>query len=228
MRNASFITSRASARSRTRVAKAASISRGVLALRTEICSPRPRAASGISRNVASAMGGLAGLTSTAMRTALGTRSCSRPSRLAITSATKKLMPVTLPPGRARLVTRPNFTGSSTTQITWGRGGRSFCKRRSSEGRGDHGHAAADEIGDDRRHAIVLAFKPMVLHHHVLALDIAGLVKAFTERSGWARGILGRPAGDKTDDRDRRLLRARRERPGRRRAAEHRYELAPPS
>jgi hypothetical protein len=100
----------------------------------------------------------------------------------------------------------------------GRRGRSFgCKRSGSEGRGDHGHAAADQIGHDRRHAIVLAFKPMVLHHHVLALDIAGPVKAFTERSGWARGSLGRPAGDKTDDRDRRLLRARRERPGRRAA-----------
>src|SRR5262245_2997844 len=219
MRNASGITNRASARSRTRVAKAASISRGVLALRTEICSPRPRAASGISRNVASAMGGLAGLTSTAMRTALGTRSCSRPSRLAITSATKKLMPVTLPPGRARLVTRPSFHRIfDDAKYDGGRRGRSFgCKRSSSEGRGDHGHAAADEIGHDRRHAIVLAIKQMVLHHHVLALDIAGLVKAFTERSGWARGSLGRPAGDKTDDRDRRLLRARRERPGRRAA-----------
>jgi hypothetical protein len=32
------------------------------------------------------------------------------ARLATTSARKELMPVTLPPGRARLVTRPNFTG----------------------------------------------------------------------------------------------------------------------
>ena len=62
---------------------------------------------------------LAGLTSTAMRTALGTISCSSPSRLATSSATKKLMPVALPPGRARLATRPSLTGSSPTPKTIG-------------------------------------------------------------------------------------------------------------
>ena len=35
-----------------------------------------------------------------------------PSRFAITSAVKKLIPVALPPGRARLATRPSLTGSS--------------------------------------------------------------------------------------------------------------------
>src|ERR1700736_2405281 len=73
-----------------------------------------RAASGISRSVASALLGLAGLTRTAIRPALGPRSGSSPSRLAAISATKKLMPVALPPGRARLATRPNSTGSTPT------------------------------------------------------------------------------------------------------------------
>src|SRR6516225_9223454 len=49
-----------------------------------------RAASGMSRNVVSAVA-VVGLTSTAMRAALGTRSWRRPSRLAITSWGKKLM-----------------------------------------------------------------------------------------------------------------------------------------
>jgi len=57
-------------------AKAASISRGVLALRTEICSPRPRAAFGISRNVASAMGALA-----AAHSARKSQTTTRPFRL---------------------------------------------------------------------------------------------------------------------------------------------------
>ena len=57
-----------------------------LALRTGICNPRPRAASGMSRSVASAGEALAGSTSTAMRTALGARSCNSPSRLATASA----------------------------------------------------------------------------------------------------------------------------------------------
>src|SRR5262245_4292145 len=41
-------------------------------------------------------------------------SCRRPSRLATTSVEKELTPVALPPGRARLATSPNLTGSSPT------------------------------------------------------------------------------------------------------------------
>src|SRR5262245_14249051 len=55
----------------------------------------------------------------AIRAALGTRSWKSPSRLAATSRVKKLMPVALPPGRARLATRPNLTGSSPTPKTIG-------------------------------------------------------------------------------------------------------------
>ena len=43
----------------------------------------------------------------------------RPSRLASISLAKKLIPVTLPPGRARLATRPSGTGSSLTPNTTG-------------------------------------------------------------------------------------------------------------
>jgi len=67
---------------------------------------------GMARNVVSAIGALAGLTSTATRAALGTNSRRSPSRLATTSAVKKLIPVRFPPGRARLATRPSLTGSS--------------------------------------------------------------------------------------------------------------------
>src|SRR5262245_52375168 len=67
---------------------------------------------------------------------------------------------------------------------------------------------------------------MVLDHHVLALYVARFVESFTERSTKARGILGRSGADKADDRHRRLLRSRGDRP-RRRAAEERDELAPP-
>src|SRR6516165_629406 len=73
----------------------------------------------MSRNVVSVVEELPGLTSTAIRTALGTRSCSRPNRLATISADKKLMPVALPSGRARLATRPSLTGSSATPKTIG-------------------------------------------------------------------------------------------------------------
>ena len=67
----------------------------------------------------SALEALAGLTSTATRTAFGTRSCRSRSRLATTSLKKSLMPVALPPGRAKLATRPSWTGSSPTPNTIG-------------------------------------------------------------------------------------------------------------
>src|SRR5262249_15254213 len=64
---------------------------------------------------------------------------------------------------------------------------------------------------------------MVLHRYVLALEVAGFVEALAERC--SKGCIGRSGVDKTDDRHRRLLRARRERPRCCRAAEQRQELA---
>src|SRR6516165_1434403 len=97
----SLVTKRASGRSCTKLAKAVLISRMVLALRTRICNPMARAAASKSLNVGSAIAALAGLTSAATRTAVGTSSCKRVSRFAVNSAVKKLMPVRLPPGRQR-------------------------------------------------------------------------------------------------------------------------------
>src|SRR5262249_34253115 len=70
------------------------------------------------------------------------------------------------------------------------------------------------------------FQPVVLDDHVLAFDVAGFVKAFTERTSIACRGLGRPAADKPDHRHRRLLRARRQRPRGSRAADKRDEIAP--
>src|SRR5262245_37494171 len=108
-----------------------------------------------------------------------------------------------------------------------RRGRSFCRLGTSAegGRRDHVHTTADEVIHERRQAMVLALHPVVLDRHVLAFDVAGFVEAFAERSDIAYGVLGRPAIDEADYR-RWLLRARRERPGCRRAAEQRNERAP--
>ena len=111
---ASMPTKRASGRSRAKVAKAASISRPVLALRTWICKPMAWAAVATSLNVVSVFVGLAGLTRAAMRVARGTISRKSSSRFAVNSPLKKLIPVRFPPGRARLGTRPSLTGSSPT------------------------------------------------------------------------------------------------------------------
>jgi len=90
---------------------------------------------------------------------------------------------------------------------------------------DHGHTTADELSHERRQAVVLAVQPVVLDHHVLALDVAGFVEGFTERSDNAHRGLGRSAADEADDRHCRLLRARRERPREHRTAQQRDELA---
>src|SRR5262245_54231427 len=70
------------------------------------------AAGSTSLNVVSVVVTLAGLTSTATRFAVGTNARRSSSRFAVNSALKKLMPVTFPPGRARLATSPSLTGSA--------------------------------------------------------------------------------------------------------------------
>jgi hypothetical protein len=73
--------------------------------------------------------------------------------------------------------------------------------------------------------VTFPFKPVVLDRHILAFDVAGVVETFAEGSCQARGGIGRPVPDKTDHRQRRLLRACRERPRNDSTAEKRDELA---
>ena len=71
----------------------------------------------------------------------------------------------------------------------------------------------------RRQSIVLALRPAIFDRHVPALDIAGFAQALAERGEPGSVCFGRRAVQEPDHRHRRLLRARRERPRRRRAAE---------
>jgi hypothetical protein len=59
---------------------------------------------------------------------------------------------------------------------------------------------------------------VVLDRHVLAFHDADFAEAFAERGYMVRTGIGGPDSDKPDHRHRRLLRARGERPRRRRAA----------
>jgi hypothetical protein len=81
----------------------------VAAVSTSICRPMVRTAACTSR-VKTSASGLVELTSTAMRSAPGSSSCRTASRFAVNSVFMLLMPVTLPPGRLRLATRPIWTG----------------------------------------------------------------------------------------------------------------------
>ena len=59
------------------------------------------------------------LPSTAICTAFGSISCKTPSRFAASAAVMMLTPVTLPPGRLKLDTRPSATGSAPLTKTIG-------------------------------------------------------------------------------------------------------------
>jgi len=82
------------------------------------------------------------------------------SRFASTSPTKKLMPVALPPGRARLATRPSRTGSSPTPKTIG---IVVVAALAASAAGvlpgtaiNHGHPSVDQVSENCWQAIVLA------------------------------------------------------------------------
>ena len=171
---------------------------------------------------------MARLASTATRTAAGTSSRKSPSRFAITSTVKKLMPVALPPGRARLATSPSLTGSIPTPNAMGIArGRGFGRERGGVCRRcDHAHFLADQIGCQLRKPIEAVLRPAILDCYVPAFDIAGFGEPLAERLHETRNRSKRLRVENPYHRQRRLLRARRQRPHRCRAAEQRDELAP--
>src|SRR5215831_18942447 len=74
--------------------------------------------------------------------------------------------------------------------------------------------------------MILAFEPVILDGYVLATDVTGFSKPVAERIRKARQSIRRPAIDEPDHRHRRLLRACREGPSGRRAAECSQQCAP--
>ena len=94
------------------------------------------------------------------------------------------------------------------------------------GRGDHGNVAPHQVVQQRRQAFVMAIHPMVLDRNILAFDVARFAQPLAECRKPCRLDVGHPAVDEGNQRQRRLLRARRQWPCRR-GAEQRYDLAPP-
>src|SRR5262249_54119375 len=103
-----------------------------------------------------------------------------------------------------------------------------CQRGSgSTGRGDHGDLPANQVGRQFRQSIGLIRGPAIYDRDILTLDIAGVFQATVKSLQTAREHFRRYDIKKPNHRHPlALLRARRERPRRRRAAEQRYELAP--
>ena len=92
--------------------------------------------------------GFVGLTSRAMLVTVGTSSCNTSSRFGPSSSFNEVTPVTLPPARFRLTTRPSLTGSPPVWKTIGIfevaafAASAECPPNS----GDHGHLTMNQIG----------------------------------------------------------------------------------
>ena len=93
------------------------------------------------------------------------------------------------------------------------------RRRRPSGRSDHRSLAANQFGHKRRQSIDLILGPAVFDCDVLALDIARVFQALAEPTQLLHVPFGRLDVEEADHRHRRLLRPRRERPRRGRAAE---------
>src|SRR5262249_2584796 len=91
---------------------------------------------------------------------------------------------------------------------------------------NHCDLSAHEFARERRQSIHSTFCPAVFNADIAVLDIACLNEALPERGNGIFECSGRSAVEEPDNRHRRLLRPRRERPRSQRAAEKRDELAP--
>src|SRR5262249_30909739 len=98
--------------------------------------------------VSDSMFGLVGFTSRPTFAAAGTSSCSNSNSFGGSRLPRKLTPVTLPPGRLRLATRPNLTGVAADHED-DRYRRARCLDRECRGGGDRGdrcHPTVNQIG----------------------------------------------------------------------------------
>ena len=73
---------------------------------------------------------------------------------------------------------------------------------------NHGDAATNKVGRQRRQAVELIVRPAVFNGDVPALDEAGRTEPLTEALDIRRNTVSRGRAKKPDRRRRRLLRAR--------------------
>src|SRR5215813_6039557 len=106
-------------------------------------------------------------------------------------------------------------------------GRCFSgKNRRRVDRGDHGHLSTNQLGSQGRQLVIVSVGPPIFDRHIPALVITGSTEAATECLHKVCCCAGRGGVHVANDGHSRLLRPRRERPRRRRAAKEGDELAP--
>src|SRR5262245_31210619 len=130
------------------------------------------------------------------------------------------------PGEAGDKTEPDRVLGGNKGDRDRRGCRLGSGRRGGRARGDYSDLSANQFGRQLRQSIVLVLGEAVDDCYVLALHIADVFEAQAECAQTVRHRVRRSGIKEPNHRHGRLLRAHRERPRGRRAAEQRYEVAP--
>src|SRR5262245_31811220 len=222
-KNGSLPTKSALARRCRMAANAASISLGVLALRTNNCRPRLRPASCASFSMR-ALSGSFGFASTAISAALGT-SCKpfAGDQHVEPTHSRDIAARPVEATHEALVNRIAASREHDRNVLGRRHGGQY--RSATSRRDDHVDLAADQIGRQDRQAIEPILRKTVLDRHVAAIDIAGFTQTTAERCQEVGPVILAKHVQEPDHWRRWLLRARRERPRGDSAAEHCDELA---
>jgi hypothetical protein len=129
--------------------------------------------------------------------------------------TTKVTPVTLPPGLLRLATRPSSTGSPPMVNTIGMAAVAALAASPEASPPVAAITATSAASAGSR-----SYRPSAQRYSRVtsfACRIANLAQGLTESAHRGRCLARRSAAEEADHRHRRLLRARRERPRRRRA-----------
>src|SRR6516165_6444629 len=134
-----------------------------------ICCPMVRAAACSVLDWVSALG-LVELASTTIMLAVGTIVWSSSSRFETTSTFNVTAPVTLPPGRLRLATRPSSTGSLLVVKTMGIVVVAFIAMTFA------GVLVAAKISCQCWQSLVVALCPAVFDRDVAVLDVTGFAQ----------------------------------------------------
>src|SRR5262245_38668120 len=172
----------------------------LLAFRIWVCSPIVRAAASKSANSGSLFG-LFGLTSSPTAVVFGLSSRNNSRRFAPSGPASIVAPVILMPGRLRLVTRPDPTGSDPAMKTI----RilpvaPFATRvGKSPDRNMNGDETTDQTDDQRRHALGMPIRPAIFDGHVPALGEPRFRQSLAKRDGKLRRRVGLIAVDDVSD-----------------------------
>ena len=135
--------------------------------------------------------------------------------------------MTLPPGRLKLATSPSWTGSLPLVKTIGIVVvEVFAARLAGVLVAAMTETlAANQVVGQCSQAIELSVRPAIFDRYILAFDIAGFLQTLTECVHLGRVAVRRCAIEKSDHRERLLLRTHREWPCRHHTAEKRDEIA---